>query len=236
MDIETAITLQSPRTMHQILLKAGPAASEPYRITPLDFVSREEWDATLLWKYCVEILRRMHAIHSYPKSRPAQHISSFTFPKSSSHLLMIPLLVGGVYGAIFLSAWNFYFPSEVEQLLWRICSSTLMALVVIAGICEKLVNTTQKDTEDDLTYTSSKRFAKSTSKDSGILANRYHNNSPTKDPHLYVPIRSLLLGLPFMALYCICRAILLLEDVISLRELPASTFKNVSWTQFLPHF
>lgn len=240
-DIETAIILESDYTIEQILLEAGPAASEPYRVTPLDFISREEWIVSTLWTYNVNILGKLNMIWKRPRVRPIQMITSFTFPKMSPQVTLVPFAMTMAYSGIFVAAWNFYFPTRIERLLWRSCTSATMGASLTGGLFEVLF--LFYDGRDKRTVMEEKGFNQRIVRILGDrclprikwVMKRLQNNSPCKDPALNVPLRSLLITMPIMAMYVVCRGYILVEDIIGLRELPTSAFHNVDWTRYLPH-
>jgi len=61
-DVGRPIILHCESPISEILIAAGDEAKEPYRNTPLDFVSREEWLLSLLWLYDQNILRCMRLL------------------------------------------------------------------------------------------------------------------------------------------------------------------------------
>jgi hypothetical protein len=243
MDVTTAIELESEFTMEQILQDAGPDAKAPYRLTPLDFVSREEWIATQLWKYNVNILRGLHLIRQRSKIRPVERFSSFSFPRLPRGASLVVLILTLVYGAIFMAAWNFEFPSTAERLIWRMCSSMTMGLTLMVGIVElSFYWLTEKQSGSSKTPAEMTTLPlpisgrQLTSRKSKRFSTRRFNNSPDKDPALDVPLKSMFLTQPICAIYTLCRLYVLLEDIIGLRALPATVFQSVDWTNYLPHF
>ncbi|KIX08317.1 uncharacterized protein Z518_02973 [Rhinocladiella mackenziei CBS 650.93] len=243
MDVSTAIVLNTDHTIHHILQSAEDVASQPYRLTPLDFVSREEWIATQLWQYNVNILRKLRVIRQRPKVRPVQRLSSFSFPKLPRRGSVITLCITLVYSAIFMAAWNFEFPSAAERLIWRICTSLSMGLTIVVGIVEVALpqpRNSIKEGASDIEGEGRKatlpihgdRFMTGLL---GRLANKRFNNSLDKDPALDVPLKSILFTQPICAVYTVCRLYVLLEDIIGLRAVPASAFQCVNWTVYWPH-
>ncbi|KAK2877848.1 hypothetical protein FQN49_001141 [Arthroderma sp. PD_2] len=126
MDVESAIILESKFTMEEILINAGDVASEPYRLTPLDFVDRGEWIINVMWKYCVNTLGHMGIIYRQKRVRPIERISSLRFTKTGG---IGSAVFSVAYLTIFFAAWNFHFPSQIEKLLWRV------AIVITIGLC-----------------------------------------------------------------------------------------------------
>lgn len=50
-----------------------------------------------------------------------------------------------------------------------------------------------------------------------------------------LPLHSILVTELTCAIYCVCRLCIIVEDIIGLRALPASTFQNVDWAAYWPH-
>ncbi|EXJ55963.1 hypothetical protein A1O7_08894 [Cladophialophora yegresii CBS 114405] len=234
MDVSTAIVLETDRSMYDILKDAGNLCKEPYRITPLDFVSREEWIATKLWSYNVNILRNLHVVRQRPNVRPIQHLSSFGFPKLSRGGSVVCLLMAVAYSAILMIAWNFEFPTPAERLIWRICTSLTMALTIVVGLVE-IALPSPRAPKDEESPNATQIARRPSPKLLERIVNKHFNNSRDKDPALDVPLKSMLLTQPVCAVYTVCRIYVLLEDLIGLRAMPATVFQNVDWTAYWPH-
>ena len=244
MDICTTIVLESDYTIEAILIEAGESATQPYERRPLDFVCDDDWAATLVWKMNVNILQRLHAVRQRCKTLPEQRISSFNFPKLSRTAAVVALCVALAYGAIFFGAWNLQFPSSVEHRLWQISTSITIGITFIAGTMEILSIRQDGNSDSEETYR-----AEGEAKKSGILPTFRHaelqsNKAIVKQPQskpsyrhfaLGIPLRSLLVTQPICAIYTICRIYVIVEDLIGLRALPASSFQNVNWTAYWPH-
>ncbi|MCJ1386696.1 hypothetical protein MMC17_009822 [Xylographa soralifera] len=248
--IKRPITLRCKTTVERILLVAGDGAKERYRYTPLDFVSRKEWSFSLFWAYDQNILRCLH-LPIFGRSSttlPRNRIPNANWPELDTLRSAYAWILSLVYGTIFVVCWNFAFPSDVERLLWRISSVGTMAIVVFGPIFEYCfirnarfpegLPHTPLPMENDPEYGSGHRgwigiqAFKSTVRK---VAASLRNNSLNQDPALTVPLRALIPLTILCAIYTIFRAYILIEDVLSLRLLPASTFETVSWAGYLPH-
>ncbi len=64
---------------------------------------------------------------------------------------------------------------------------------------------------------------------------RFRNNSATKDPQLYVPLKLILPVYVTAVFYCHARTYIFVADILELRSLPASAYATVNWQQFWPH-
>jgi len=237
MDVEVPIVLECKFEISKILLDAGDRAKDIYRFTPLDFVDREEWIGSRLWNWNVNILRKMRLVYSHPLVRPVERFTSFKFPQPTRPMVLVLLLFGFAYSGIFIAAWDFYYPTKVERLLWRICSLGSALIVVFGGLFEtsfmlflaRRISRARKSLK--LTAKGDEKLLISLEK--GIRKAR--NNCPDKDPEYDVPLHSIIITTPLCAAYVVFRWYILAEDVIGLRKVPASAFKAVDWTRYIPH-
>lgn len=246
MDVGAPIYLDCDFTIETIVSEAeSPAAQAPYRFTPLDFVSREEWVVGLCWRYFCNILFKLHWFHKRPTVRPIQHFSTFDFRMPAARVSAMVLPVSLVYSAIFIGAWNQHFPTPVERLLWRICSVGMMSILLLLAATE-VPWTSVKTWRSHKKKITDKEAANpghalrhapvyASNKKQGGLFNRVFNNSPDKDPLCDVPLRGLLFITPLCALYSLFRVFILIEDLVSFRELPTSTYQTVDWLSYFPH-
>ncbi len=125
-------------------------------------------------------------------------------------LALILTVVGGT-GAMHILAWNFIFPSEVEKLLWRICSIATVAVpcsiifaVFVGAFCPN-----------------------------PFLRSRYTRLSS------YVKSLRSLASISFVcvipAFVIPCRLFLIVESFISIRRVPIGVYVTVPWTEYIPH-
>ena len=247
-DVQMGHVFKLTKTMDDILKDAGDEADGTYQDTPLDFVSREVWAGTAIWPYYVNILRRLRLFPERHKARPIDRLSSFDFRKPPSQRSeMIVLWVGLAYAAIFFAAWNFYFPSDTERLLWRVFAILQCAICISVGAFEiyyyNAWPTTSRPAIQSTHRTISIDAERADEKPGMRLRSSFRsfwnkpvNNSISKHSSLDVPLRSLLITTPLCAAHCICRWYLLLEDLIGLRSVPSSAFLAVDWTRYWPSF
>ena len=125
-------------------------------------------------------------------------------------LLYFSAIAGAAFGSIHCAAWDFEFPSHVEQVMWRTASLTLVGvcLSVFAGqsICSFFILFYHKA---EVGTTSKKVFR--------------------------VLIEYKYLALIPSILYSISRLVLLILALLSLRHLSHSALQTVTWTRFIPH-
>lgn len=120
----------------------------------------------------------------------------------------------------FLFAWNFYFPTPTERLIWRIASIYTLAFGIIGGIYTavwhyKLPRASSLEAgEDSITMRSRRSWA---IRDSAIRGDGGLKVSKT----FLVPVTVL------SACYCLARGYILVEDIIGLRKLPKSAYNTI---------
>ena len=251
-------------TLASILIAAGDKAREPYRKTPLDFISREEWSISLLWTHDLNILRKLHVplFARRMNCRPFNRIPNDNWPKLGFMGGTILGIACIVYSAIFISAWNYPFPTKAERILWRVSSLGTLGFSMLLSIVETVgfriymphkqrpaqshepdqpaVNADLESSSNLSLSTSLRpyqvwyRSPRITRKAQKIAA-RWRNNSPDQDPALEIPLR-VLIPLQFLCLaYSLFRMFFFVEDVLGLRSLPPSAFQTVAWPDWFPH-
>lgn len=262
--IGRATVLECETPLADILKAAGHQAREPYRNTPLDFVSREEWSISLLWAHDLNILRKLHIMFfaRKMKARPITRIPNDNWPRVGFRGGVIMGAMAFFYSAIFVMGWRFPFPTRVECILWRVSSLGTLAFSVLIGIGEvtgfrmylphkrrsrKVITSENPVNGMDLeSFPAASSPGKPTPHKSWYgssyvavqarrMAAKYRNNSPDNDPALEVPLRILIPMTALCAFYSLFRVYFLLEDLLSLRALPPSAFKTVSWPNWFPH-
>jgi len=244
LDVQDPVTIKCETPIETILAEAiSPTAQDPYRHTPLDFVSREEWSATLLWEYCCNMASSiaaffgLHGLLRRRTIRPEPRIPSINFPVLPKTMLYFNILVSFFYAAIFISMWNSHYPTPTERLLWRISSIGSLAIVIVVGLYETSLLGRSQAVRAKANYQNEEHQQSSLKYVSTIESTLQdiRNNSPDKDPLLAMPLRSILLLVPLCAVYVFFRAFILIEDLIGFREVPASVYKQVDWSAYLPH-
>ncbi|OCK82516.1 hypothetical protein K432DRAFT_348859 [Lepidopterella palustris CBS 459.81] len=252
-DVEHPIPLESNASMADILLQAGDAASKPYSCTPLDFVSRKEWAWSMLWSNWINILKRMR-IDFRPQVRPVNRRSNDEFHEISGFSLVTLFFFQITYAGILLAGWNFWFPTHIEHVLWRIATVMIMGSIcsywIIETIVFRILPALKSRLSGQFTGIASGndqerpgRFSQWTGQGSSRVAKKarsvaksLRNNSLQKDPELDIPLKALLPVYIVAVCYCTSRTYVLITDILELRSLPPSAFATVNWSQFLPHF
>lgn len=116
------------------------------------------------------------------------------------------MLPVSAFGAIHLAGYNLSLPTAAEQMLWRTNSVIMVVTLTIHCVSEAV----------GFWWTSYKV-------ESLELWGHYKKQKP-----------GCIIFIGMSIIYFISRLILLAEAVISLRDLPAAAYAEVSWTQFLP--
>ncbi|KAL2841357.1 hypothetical protein BJX68DRAFT_271231 [Aspergillus pseudodeflectus] len=176
---------------------------------PLDFLQPKFYMLQMFWIYYNQLLARLHCpiFSGRVTTRPYNRIPSDEFRQAD--------LLGEAIAFPFIVAfgWRFHFPSEAERILWRIAASYTLGYSILGCFYAEAQETS---------------FSR--------LVWRVRNIHPSKDPRLEIPLEALLLISSLGIVYCVCRAYILAEDFVGLRELPASAFRTVAWSVYVPHW
>lgn len=116
------------------------------------------------------------------------------------------VLFNVIYGGTHLAAWNAYFPTTSERLIWRIAALTLMSVPLWGGLWMLWWK--------------------------GVRSNR-RILYPIRNGDLDIVAAPMFFAV--MVGYIISRCYFLMESLVSLRLLPADAYQTVSWTAVLPH-
>ncbi|WZH44166.1 hypothetical protein QYS62_005184 [Fusarium acuminatum] len=139
-DVGTTITLHSSTSIEDIIIREGRQPDQRYYQTPLDFVSRDETALNLAWQYYNELTRK---ILFSPFSRRVAHVPWDRNPGDIFLRMDFDLELVGVafilaFCAVFLSAWNFAFPTSVERDLWRVASIYMLIYGFVGALWMEL--------------------------------------------------------------------------------------------------
>lgn len=232
LDVEAPTVLRIKASTAEILINAGPAASEPYRQTPLDFV----WDGHNSWTLNVQPFLRFRVD---PRERPMPRLLNDGLPWLSTVVdAVLCVLVVLIYGAIHMSGWDLVFPSRTEKHLWRaaalvlLCTTTVFMLwEVLWGVIRasyRLHINKNKIRFWPVYYTFSNQIEKIVGADGLPI----HDEMFEKG---VVTFGQIVLLAPLVMLYVLSRLYVIAEALASLRALPGGSFQNVDWTTFIPH-
>lgn len=154
----------------------------------------------------VDKMANFKLIFNEIKLRSVMDMVFFCENVASAPFLCLSAFSGAIFGAIHCLAWNFKFPSLVEQVLWRTCSS------IIAGLCGCIMAIS-------LFY---------------IIIKIIRQRSSIM-PQIFGQKFTEIVFSAFAICFVLTRFTLLSLSVIGLRDLPASTFETVQWSGFIPH-
>jgi len=233
LDVEVPTVLRIKASTAEILAKAGPAASQPYRQTPLDFV----WDWRNSWTLNVQPFLHFRVD---PRERPMPRILNDSLPWFSSAFdSVVCVFVVVFYGAIHMFGWNFIFPTRRERILWHIAALVLLCTTtafcmweVVWGISRaayRLYLNKKKIRFMSVYYV----FANKNEKVFGAAG--YPVQDKIFDDGV-ITAGQLIFLVPLAVLYLLSRLYTIVEPLASLRALPGGCFQTVDWTKFIPHF
>jgi len=160
----------------------------------------------------------------------ATHVPAFYAPNtddSEDHesLVLFGLpIVAAVFGALHCIAWNFHFPSHIEQLLWRIGSLTITLIPLVPFVFFAFLF---------LRIFLERRYGFHLSIPSISLPQSVGNALEAVTITLLVII-TFLVGAGLVA-YMLARLLLLTQAIMLLRKQPESAFYAINWANFLPH-
>ena len=157
--------------------------------------------------------------------------SNWTSPGNDvSMFLVIAILYGGMHAA----AWNGHFPSETEQLLWRVSSASVAAVsaaYLLGAFLYVFVSDALKEQKQ-----------KTTKHSGGEFRGRWPSSMTKWLPSLIAWTEKRIMDL-FIALfaglfllYLLCRVFLVVEGFMGLRSLPEGAYQTPKWTRYLANF
>lgn len=194
------------------------SAAEAYTFTPLDFVKPSPDPKSLTTPFWVGLF----AVFGYSEAltqKPTQMLPTHrAIPQDGvSMVLTIYLLfVQAVYYGFQIGfAWIAKFPSRVEWFLWAVSNGTDFTLILLYVVAIPLG-----------TY------------NAPWLGRWLFDMEAASILQLAAALpkwASLLIHGPFVLLYMVGRALVLVESMISLRALPKTVYQDVNWAAFLPH-
>lgn len=217
---------------------------------------RNDWIVNVIWGYYKHLLRRIAQILLSPfwtKSRKSTFetllerkkrcIASDNFPPLSFNAECYCGILMVMYSGIFLCAWDFYFPTTIERVLWRTasvitlafnlpCGFGLMYLDYIyfgRGVYSRREPGWIENLLDRLCKAMKRRALPPTAR-----ADAMRQHLSEEPWRAYLPRPALAYCVVMCAFYCLARAYTLAEDFISSRRLPNSVYETVPWTQYLP--
>lgn len=238
--------------------------------TPLAFYDRKEWIISKMWASYMNILRAM-----FLPAKQDKHGDGHTdFPNAFSSIDLAPMestpvglgiealsgLLTQAYCCVLLAAWNLYFPTQAEKMLWRASTAAGVGFGFLGcalGVLDRYgtnmgqafrnlwrwlrkaagATSTKKEPEIPLIEEKVAVLEKQTTETAAgwlscLPLRRLSNLSPGRDPSLDLPLHAWIPATLICMVYCFARAYIIIEDIISLRRQPQSTYQVVSWGQY----
>ncbi|KAL8727496.1 MAG: hypothetical protein Q9166_006020 [cf. Caloplaca sp. 2 TL-2023] len=247
-DVVMAETIDFDINVHEILIREFQPLDQ-WRMTPLDFASREEWWWSRAWWNLLNILRKMHM--SFGSEKPIDRIADSgqrVLPKREQYMI---LAISTICFAVFFIAWNHDFPTRTEMIFWRAVCVILISMLYVGLAISELVQAyfvfqgrglqgpvTPRTGVLQTTNRAPRQYLKKLRRIGRQIdraLNEVRNKSPDKDPDLYIPLRVILPLYVMGFVYCFCRFYILIADAVELRSLPPSAYASVDWQKFWPH-
>ncbi|KAJ5129839.1 uncharacterized protein N7515_005878 [Penicillium bovifimosum] len=251
-DVKTSEIIETSKTIEELWQENNvDKVKAKHYFTPMDYVDREEreWAWSIYWSNWVNILRNMRIVIIHQK-RPITRFQNTRVAKLTTLSYALFLLVTAIYGGIFMFGWDYEFPTRVEQILWRVSSTVVLACTgffwaigwIAFTLYPNYIRPYLKAREwgrsilsigemDPFAHPALIRF----SKIAEHMAKCIRNNSFNQDPAMHVPLKAILPIYVAGVLYCFSRAYIFLQDIIQLRSLPAEIFSDVGWFNSWPH-
>jgi hypothetical protein len=207
--------------------------------TVADMIGHMEWDLTPLDHvdlngpgYSVNVQPFM-GMPVIPKERPIQRIPNDRFPMdpygAQEYLLCFATLL---FTAIHVAGWNFDFPTATERLLWRISSLLLFGITVAFWVFETIASWTRLERWRAIylyfcNQEGLERHRRDMTRRQTLQPKRKMTELPLKWEFATIT--------PMAIIYGVARLYLIVEAFAELRNVNASAFVNVEWTNFIPH-
>jgi hypothetical protein len=207
--------------------------------TVVDMIGNLEWDLTPLDHvdlngpgYSVNVQPFM-GMPVIPKERPIQRIPNDRFPTNpyglQEYLLCLATLL---FTGIHIAGWNFDFPTATEKILWRISSLILFGITVAFWFFETIASWTRLGRWKTIyLYVFHRKGLERHRRD---ITRRQTLQPRRKMAELPVPWEFVTIT-PMAIVYGVARLFMIAESFAELRNVSASAYVNVEWTEFMPH-
>ena len=198
----------------------------PYENTPLDFVDQNGpgWSMNL---------QPFIGMPTIPAKRPLQRIPNDRFPMdpygAQEYFLCFATLV---FTGLHVAGWNLSFPSEAEKILWRVASLILFGVTAAFWILETMASWTRLGRWEWLYLRIFDR--KSLPRWREATNEKLDREKPRQMSELPLAWEFWTI-MPIALLYGLARIYQLVEGFMELREIDASAFVHVDWSQYFPH-
>lgn len=200
--------------------------------TPLEYIGQEYFGINLHWSYYTRLAHMLHIrIFSRPcDSKPWNRFPSDTWLCPSADWTLPAIFVTLFFSIIFITGWNFHFPTTTEKILWRICSVYHAVFSLYGGsyyLIEMLKSwkrpSHSSHSRQHLHSVEKSPHLKSIPLVTSFL-NKWWNTLPVQDPEARIPLRVLIPVTAMCIIYVLCRMYIYTEDFISLREQPSNAY------------
>lgn len=230
-DVQRGVSITLEFSTKQILLEAGDNAKEPYVHTPLDFVAKQYFT-------CSYDVMKIFNLRCDSRERPLRQFANDRFPDISTVEKFALFCMTLAYAAFHVIGWNFWFPTRIEQTLWRASSLVVTVTTFFFWVFETIAARQRFGRWDkyfialNLKKTSVPEYpARNLSKEE--RADDFEDQQKKAKP---VPSWEVALLLPVVVAYVTVRAYMIVEVLVSLRRLPLGAYKTVQISQILPHW
>ena len=219
-DVKFPIRIDMNTHITRILREGGPAAARPYRQTPLDFID----DLCPSWSLNVQTFMHMPL---GPFERPIPRFGNDRLPHLELRENLLLFVATLTYASVHVCAWNWTFPTRIENILWRIASMILLCSTITFWMFEGIAIWYRRGGEKFL-Y----KVLNMMDRLEDIEKLRIERAANPRPLPLKVEFWSIF---PLAVIYAIARTYLLAEAFGGLRNLEASAFVNVNWSIYIPH-
>lgn len=207
--------------------------------TVFDMIGNREWDLTPLDHvdpngpvYSVNVQPFM-GMPVIPPERPIQRIPNDRFPTKpygvQEYLLCFATLL---FTAIHVAGWNFDFPTHTEKVLWRISSLLLFGITVAFWFFETIASWIRLG-RWKMIYLyiihreGLEKHRRAMTRKQTLQPKRRMSDLPLMWEFVTIT--------PMAIIYGVARLYLIGEAFAELRNINASGYVNVEWTDFIPH-
>ncbi|KAK3384871.1 hypothetical protein B0H63DRAFT_394668 [Podospora didyma] len=222
--VSTPTVIRCKVPMSTILADAGYPSDTPYADTPMDFVEKP----AQFWvrrKMFVDFDLESGQGKKDPRQRiPDDSLIAVRLPTKMVIMLLIPSVA---HSCIHLTGWNSQFPTAIEQNLWRTAVVVLAAMSSLSVGLVRILGIKGFTGRYNLVWVWVNSNATPSPRGNG--------SGKRRSLREWIPAPMDALLSVSVLLLVLARCFLIAEVFISLRQLPAEAYVDVSWTNFIPH-
>lgn len=218
-DVRVAFTIKSACTVEEITM------GRSWTLTPMDFVDENGPG----YSVNVQPFMKMPVI---PSERPIQMIPNDRFPTdpyaSQEYFLCFATLI---YTGLHLVGWNFSFPTHIERILWKTSSLLLFGITVAFWILETMASWIRLGRwQRAYLYLTDRKKLKA------FEAELLRRRQTTKRDRTQLPLPWEFWSItPLAVVYGLGRMYMIVEAFLEFRNMPATAFLTVNWSEYWPH-